>query len=115
MTEALIADLAQMKDWPVISRTSSMLYKTQPKPLPQVAQELGGRMIVEGSVVRAGDRIRITAQLIDADRDEHIWARTYDRTSKDVLGLQSEVAAAIAGEVKGVAAAERSHLQAQRG
>ena len=62
--------------------------------------------------MRSGDRIRITAQLIDANRDEHIWARTYDRTTRDVLGLQAEVAAAIVGEVKGVAAAQRSRRRA---
>jgi hypothetical protein len=89
-----------------------MLYKTNPKTVPQVAQELGVGLIVEGSVARSGDRIRITAQVIDADRDEHIWARTYDRTTRDVLGLQAEVAAAIVGEVKGVAAARRSRLRA---
>ena len=114
MTEALIADLAQVKGLRVISRTSSMLYKTQSKPVPQVAQELGVGLIVEGSVARSGDRIRITAQLIDADRDEHIWARTYDRTSRDIFGLQAEVAAAIVGEVKGVAAAQRSRLRASK-
>jgi len=116
MTEALIADLAQVKGLRVISRTSSMLYKTQPKPVPQVAQELGVGLIVEGSVARSGDRIRITAQLIDAERDEHLWARTYDRTSRDVFGLQAEVAAAIVGEVKGMAtaAAHRSRLQTNK-
>jgi TolB-like protein/Tfp pilus assembly protein PilF len=107
MTEALIADLAQVKGLRVISRTSSMQYKNQSKPLPQVAQELGVGLVVEGSVARSGDRIRVTAQLIDAEHDEHLWARTYDRKSHDVLGLQAEVAAAIVGEVKGVAAAQR--------
>ena len=66
-----------------------------------MAQELGAEVIVEGSVVRAGDRVRITAQLIDAEKDEHIWAHNYEHTLRDVLRLQGEVAAAIAKEVKG--------------
>jgi adenylate cyclase len=100
MTEALIADLAQLEGLRVISRTSVMQYRTQQKALPQVASELGADMIVEGSVVRDGDRVRVTAQLIEADSDHHLWARSYEKTMKDVLSLQGEVAAAIAKEVK---------------
>jgi TolB-like protein len=102
MTEALIADLAQVKGLRVISRTSSMYYKGRQKPLPVVARELDVDFIIEGSVVRAGERVRISAQLIDARRDEHLWARNYDRTVRNVLALQSEVAAAVVREVKGV-------------
>lgn len=101
MTEALIADLAQIEGLRVISRTSVMQYRDTQKPLPQVASELGANMIVEGSVLRVGDRVRVTAQLIDAGSDAHLWARNYDRTVRDVLALQGEVAAAIAKEVKG--------------
>ena len=85
MTEALIADLAQLDGLRVISRTSVMQYRAQPKPLPRVAAELGADMIVEGSVVRDGDRVRVTAQLIEADSDHHLWARSYEKRLKDVL------------------------------
>jgi TolB-like protein/Flp pilus assembly protein TadD len=99
MTEALITDLAQIDGLHVISRTSSMHYKDQRKPLPDIARELGVDLIVEGSVAKAGERVRITAQLIDASTDEHLWARNYDRTLRDVLTLQAEVATAVAREV----------------
>ena len=100
MTEALIADLSQLEGLRVISRTSVMQYRTQQKPIPQVAEELGADVIVEGSVVRSGDRVRVTAQLIDASRDVHVWARSYERTLRDVLSLQGQLAAEIAKEVK---------------
>jgi TolB-like protein len=102
MTEALIASLSQLQNLRVISRTSSMHYKGQQKALPEIAKELDVDYIVEGSVVRSGDRVRITAQLIDARHDEHVWAHSYDHTVGDVLGLQSNVAAAIASAVKGL-------------
>lgn len=102
LTDALIADLAKIDALRVISRTSSMTYKGQRKSLPQVAQELGVDWIVEGSLVRAGERIRVTAQLVDGRRDEHLWAQSYDHVARDVLALQGEVAAAIAREVQGV-------------
>jgi TolB-like protein len=100
LTEALIARLAQADALRVISRTSSMHYKGQRKPLPQIARELGVHLIVEGSVVTQGDRMRITAQLIEADTDEHLWAKTYDRPLRDVLAVQAEIAAAIAKDVR---------------
>jgi TolB-like protein len=100
MTEAIIADLAQVTGLRVISRTSSMQYKSQVKSVPQLAKELGVDMIIEGSFVRAGGRVRVTAQLIDAVRDEHIWARSYDHPADDVLGLQGQVAATIARDVR---------------
>jgi TolB-like protein/Tfp pilus assembly protein PilF len=103
MTEALITDLTQIKGLRVISRTSSMAYKAQQqKTVPEIARELGVDLIVEGSVIRASDRVRVSAQLIDATRDEHLWAKNYDRTLRDVLALQGEVAAAIATEVTGI-------------
>ena len=102
MTEALTAELAQIDGLHVISRTSVMRYKAERKPIPVVAQELGVDFVVEGSVVRVENRVRITAQLIDAKTDEHVWARTYDGTMTDILALQSRVATAIATEVKGV-------------
>jgi tetratricopeptide (TPR) repeat protein len=84
----------------VISRTSAMQYKGARKPLPQIAKELNVDAVIEGSVLRAGDRVRITAQLIQASNDKHLWAETYDRDLRDVLALQSEVAQAIAGEIR---------------
>jgi serine/threonine protein kinase len=100
MTEALITDLAQIGALRVISRTSAMRYKGSDKPLPEIARELNVDGFVEGSVLRAGDRVRITAQLIHAATDQHIWAKSYERDVSDVLALQSEVARAIADEVQ---------------
>ncbi|MEE8325423.1 MAG: protein kinase, partial [candidate division NC10 bacterium] len=100
MTEALIADLAQIKALKVISRTSAMRYKDTGKSAPEIGRELNVDGIVEGSVLRAGDRVRITAQLIHAATDQHLWANSYERDLKDTLFLQSEVAQAIAREIK---------------
>jgi serine/threonine protein kinase/Flp pilus assembly protein TadD len=100
MTEALITDLAKIRSLKVISRTSVMRYKGSDKSLPQIAGELGVDGIVEGSVLRAGGQVRITAQLIHAASDTHIWAESYDRDLKNVLSLQSEVAQAIANAVQ---------------
>ena len=96
MTEALITDLATVDGLHVISRTSSMQFKGQRKPLREIAQQLGVQWIVEGSVARIGKRVRITAQLIDAGTDQHAWAESYDRPVTDVLAVQAEVAGAIA-------------------
>jgi serine/threonine-protein kinase len=100
MTEALITDLARVKGLDVISRTSVMQYKATQKTLRQIARELAVDAVVEGSVIRAGDRVRITAQLIEASSDRHLWANDYDRDARDVLTLQHEVARAIAREVR---------------
>ncbi len=100
MTEAVITDLAQIGALRVISRTSAMRYKGSDKPLPEIARELNVDGLVEGSVLRAGNRVRITAQLIHAATDQHIWAKSYERDLSDVLALQSEVARAIADEVQ---------------
>ena len=100
MTDAVIADLAQIEGLRVISRTSVMQYRTQPKSIPEIASELGVDLVVEGSVARSGDRVRVTAQLIDTATDEHLWARNYERTMRDVLALQGELVAEIAKEVK---------------
>jgi len=100
MTEALIADLGQIEALRVISRTSVMQYKGVKKPLPQIARELNVDAVIEGSVLRSGDRVRITAQLIQAVTDKHLWARSYERDLRDVLALQSEVAGAIAQEIQ---------------
>ena len=84
MTEALITALAQVEGLRVISRTSSMNYQGVPKSLPDIGRELGVDFILEGSVVRAGDRVRVTAQLINAETDEHVWARSYGRPARDI-------------------------------
>ncbi len=100
MTEVLIANLARVRGLRVISRTSSMAYRDSGKTLPQIARELNVDAVVEGSVLRAGDRVRITAQLIQASSDEHLWSDSYERDLQDVLALQGEVARAIAGEIE---------------
>lgn len=100
MTDALITDLAKIHTLRVISRNSVMQYKGNRKPMPQIAQELNVDAIVEGTVMRSGDHVRITAQLIEAPRDRHLWAETYERDLRDILALQDEVAKAIASEVK---------------
>jgi TolB-like protein len=99
ITEELIADLGQISALRVISRTSAMTYKGTKKTLPKIARELGVDAIVEGSVVRERNQVRITAQLIDARTDDHIWAHNYVRDLTSVLALQGEVAQAIADEI----------------
>jgi len=99
LTEALITTLAKIGELRIVSRTSSMQYKDARKPLGQIAKELGVNAIVEGTVLRAHDRVRITAQLIDAAKESHLWAESYERDLRDVLALQSEVAQAIAREI----------------
>jgi serine/threonine-protein kinase len=99
MTDALIADLGRTSSVRVISRTSSMQYKQARRPLPVIARELGVEAVVEGSVVRAGERVRIHARLVRADNDRRLWGDSYDRDVRDVLALQSEVAGAITREV----------------
>jgi TolB-like protein/DNA-binding winged helix-turn-helix (wHTH) protein len=100
MTEAMINELAKIGSLKVISRTSTMQYKDTRKTTPEIARELNVDAVVEGSVMRSGDRVRITAQLIRAATDEHLWAESYDRDLSDVLALQREIARGIAGEIK---------------
>src|SRR5438128_1627904 len=100
MTDELITELAKLSRLRVISRTSVMQYKGVRKPLPEIARELNVEAIIEGSAWRAGRRIRITAQLIHAASDSHLWAESYERDLRDVIALQREVARAIAHEVK---------------
>jgi TolB-like protein/DNA-binding winged helix-turn-helix (wHTH) protein/Flp pilus assembly protein TadD len=100
MTEELITELSRLSALKVISRTSVMRYRKTDKSLPEIARELGVDGIVEGSVLRSGDRVRITAQLIYALNDTNLWAQTYDRDLRDVLILQSAVAGAIADEIR---------------
>lgn len=100
MTDALIASLSDIQGVRVISRQSVMRYKSSSEPLPAIARELGVDVIVQGSVMRAGNRVRITAQLIRADPEQQIWARSYERDLRDVLSLQKEVARAISREIQ---------------
>jgi len=99
MTEELTTSLAQVGALKVISRTSSMQYKGTKKSLREIGRELGADAVIEGSVLRAGDRVRVTAQLVRASTDEHLWAQSYERDLRDVLALQSGVARLIADEV----------------
>jgi TolB-like protein/DNA-binding winged helix-turn-helix (wHTH) protein/tetratricopeptide (TPR) repeat protein len=100
LTDELITEAAKIGTLRVISRTSSMQYKGTHKSLPVIAKELGVDALVEGSVVRVGDQVRVTAQLIDARDDRHIWSESYQRNVVDVLMLQSEVAQTIADQVR---------------
>jgi serine/threonine-protein kinase len=100
MTDALIADLAQIGSLRVISRTSSMRFKGTRQPLPEIARELHVDAIVEGSVLRSGNRVRITAELVHADSDTTLWAKSYDTEIGDILSLQREIARTIAEGVR---------------
>ena len=100
MTEELIATLGKISALRVISRTSVMRYKKTDKPLAQIAKELNADAVIEGSVLRAGDTVRITAQMIHAASDRHLWGESYQRNLRDVLALQNEVARAVADQVK---------------
>ena len=100
MTEELTAEVAQIPTLRVISRTSTMSYKGTQETVPQIARELHVDGVLEGSVVREGNRIRIITQLIDARNDRHLWANTYDRDLTSVLQLQSDVARAIADQIR---------------
>ena len=96
LTEDIITQLSKIKALKVVSRTSVMQYKKAPKHVKEIGRELDVACILEGSVQRAGDEVRITAQLIDAVTDEHLWADSYDRSVKDIFSIQREVALAIA-------------------
>ena len=100
MTDELITDLAQIGALRVISRTSVMVYKGARKPLPQIARELNVDAVVEGTVLRSGDEIRITAQLIEASTDKHLWSQSYEGELRDTLALQNRVASAIADQIR---------------
>jgi len=100
MTEALIARLSAIHALRVISRTSAMQFKGTRKSVPEIGKELNVDAVIEGSVLRSGDKIRVTVQLIRADTDEHLWSGTYDRELQDVLALQSEVTQGIAGHIE---------------
>ena len=100
ITDAVITQLAKSHALRVISRTSIMQFKNTRKPLPEIANALNADAIVEGSVSRAGNRVRVTVQLLDARADRHLWAQEYDRDVRDVLSLQSELAGDISEEIR---------------
>jgi TolB-like protein/DNA-binding winged helix-turn-helix (wHTH) protein/Flp pilus assembly protein TadD len=100
MTDKLISDLGQISALRVISRTSVMAYKHARKPLPQIARELNVDAVVEGTVLRSGDQVRITAQLIEASSDKHLWSQSYEGELRDTLALQNQVARAIADQIR---------------
>ncbi len=115
MTEALIGRLSTIQGLRVISRTSSMQFKGTRSSVPEIARKLNVRVVVEGSVIRSGDRVRVTAQLIQGETDVHLWSGTFDRELRDVLELQSEVAQSIARQIEvAVTGQERNRLVAVR-
>jgi TolB-like protein/DNA-binding winged helix-turn-helix (wHTH) protein/Flp pilus assembly protein TadD len=100
MTDELISELGRISALRVISRTSVMSYKHARKPLPEIARELNVDAVVEGTVLRSGDKVRITAQLIEASTDKHLWSQSYEGDLRDTLELQSKVARAIADQIQ---------------
>ncbi len=100
MTEALISDLSQIHALKVISRTSVMQYKNTSKRLPQIAQELGVDAVMEGSILREGEQVRVSIELIDGTTDEHLWAKEYDNQYRSILMLQKDVARTVAEQMK---------------
>jgi TolB-like protein/DNA-binding winged helix-turn-helix (wHTH) protein/Flp pilus assembly protein TadD len=100
MTDELITDLAQIHSLRVISRTSVMQFKHTKKSLPEIAKDLNVDAVVQGSVSRSEQNVHITAQLLDAHQDRHLWAASYERRITDILGLQTQVAKAIADQVQ---------------
>ena len=107
-TDLLTADLGRVAALRVISRTSAMCYRTTTKPLPAIAAELGVDTAIEGSILRAGGRVRITVQLIEAPTDHHLWARSYEHEAHDILGLQREVARDVTAAIHVALSADES-------
>jgi TolB-like protein/DNA-binding winged helix-turn-helix (wHTH) protein/Flp pilus assembly protein TadD len=115
MTDELITELGKVSALRVISRNSVMLYKGKRKSTPEIARELNVDAVVEGAVMHSGERVRITAQLIQARTDRHLWAESYERDGRDVLNLQSEVARAIVEEIRIELTPEERARMASRG
>ncbi len=114
MTEALIADLSKIGALRVISRTSAMRYKESDKSLPEIARELGVSAVVEGSILRSEDQVRITVQLIGIDPERHLWSHSYEREYRDILDLQREVAQDIARKIRIAVTPEEESRMAYR-
>ena len=98
--DEILTKLASIADLKVISRTSTAKYKSKPEDLKTVSQQLGVANVLEGSVQKAADKVRVNVQLIDARADSHLWAKTYDRDMKDVFAVESEVAQEIADSLQ---------------
>ena len=98
--DEILTKLASIADFKVISRTSTAKYKSKPEDLKTVSQQLGVATVLEGSVQKAADKVRVNVQLIDARADSHLWAKTYDREMKDVFAVESEVAQEIADSLQ---------------
>jgi TolB-like protein/Tfp pilus assembly protein PilF len=114
MTDEMTSDLAKIRALRVISRTSAMHYKGTSPTVPQIARELNVDGVIEGSVLRTADKVRITVQLIDARSDRHLWSESYERNLNDILGLQNELAHTIATQVQAVISpAEEERLRPQ--
>src|SRR6266542_1717193 len=112
MTEDILAQLAKIRNLKVVSRTSVMRYKGTQKPIREIAAELGVATVLEGSVRRAGNRVRIVGQLVDASTDEHLWSETYDRQLEDVFAIQSDVAQRIAASLQAtLSPAEKKRIE----
>jgi RNA polymerase sigma-70 factor (ECF subfamily) len=114
MTEVLIAELARNRALRVVSRTTMMQFKDTRKPLRQIAREVGADAVIEGSMVICTPWVRVTAQLIRADADEHLWAESYQREARDIFALQSEVAGMVAQEIKVVMFEEVYRTESRR-
>jgi TolB-like protein len=108
----ILTRLATVRDLKVISRTSTAKYQSKPDNLKTVAQELGVSTILEGAVQKAGDKVRVNVQLIDARADTHLWAKSYDRDLKDVLGVESDVSQEIAEALQANLSPSESHVLA---
>ncbi|HKW03087.1 MAG TPA: protein kinase [Vicinamibacterales bacterium] len=114
ITEDVIAHLSKVRSLKVISRTSVMKFKKRDQSLREIGEQLGAATLLEGSVRRAGNRVRIVAQLVDRDSDEHLWAETYDRDLTDIFTIQTDVALQIAGALRAeLSADERSRIRRQ--
>src|SRR5262249_35154162 len=94
--EEILTRLASITDLKVISRSSTQLYRSKPRNLREIAKQLGVSSILEGSVQKAGDQVRVNVQLVNAQSDSHLWANTYDRKLTDIFGVESEIAKGIA-------------------
>lgn len=115
LTDALITDLGKISTLRVISRTSVARYKRGTTPLPQIARELNVDAVIEGTVLRSGDRVRVTAQLLEARTDRHLWTETYERDSGEIIRLEKQVALAIAQETSGqLTPAQQTRLVSKR-
>jgi TolB-like protein/cytochrome c-type biogenesis protein CcmH/NrfG len=112
--EDVLTDLSFIRDLHLVSRTTVMGYRATTKPIKQIGRELGVAYVLEGSVRRDGNKVRVTGQLVDARTDEHVWAKTYDRDVTDIFTIQSELAQAIAEALKAVLSPEAKVLLARR-